>query len=363
MDHLRLAIDVGPLYGHRTGVGLAVEQLLAAFGDRPELTIVPYVVSFRARPEPPQRRLPLPALLAHRLWARVDGPRADRWLGHPDIVHGTNYVVPPAHVPRVVSVYDCWFLAHPDQASPAVRRAGAVLRRSVEAGAIVHASSESTAVQVRALLGAERVEIVPLAPLPRSPAAPERVEGVGDGPFVLVLGTTERRKNVPAVVAAFRLAAGDLDDLRLVVAGAPGDDEEALAAAVAALPAPVRGRVVRVGLVTAAEKVWLLQRATALAYPSLDEGFGFPVLEAQQAGVPVLATAAGSIPEVAGAGAELVRVGDAVALAGALRRVVSDDARRDELIAAGRDNLTRFSWDRTAAELIALYRRATKEPG
>lgn len=361
MDQLRLALDVGPLYGHRTGVGLAVEQLLAAFADRPELDLVPYVVSFRARSRPPQRRLPLPAVLAHRLWARVDGPRADRWLGHPDVVHGTNYVVPPARAPRVVSVYDCWFLAHPDQASPPVRRAGDVLRRSVAAGAIVHASSESTAAQVRALLGGERVDVVPLAPLPRSLAAPERVDIVGDVPFVLTLGTTERRKNVPALVEAFGLAAGELDDLRLVVAGAPGDDEEALAAAVAALPAPVRGRVVRVGLVTAAEKAWLLDRATALAYPSLDEGFGFPVLEAQQAGVPVVATAAGSIPEVAGAGAELVPVGDTAALAGALRRVVTDDVRRGELTAAGHDNLARFSWIRTAAELIAVYRRATKE--
>ena len=75
-------------------------------------------------------------------------------------------------------------------------------------------------------------------------------------------------------------------------------------------------------------KAWLLHHATALAYPSLDEGFGFPILEAQSVGVPVVATRAGSIPEVAGGGAELVPLGDVDALAGALARVVDDEDRR-----------------------------------
>ena len=95
---------------------------------------------------------------------------------------------------------------------------------------------------------------------------------------------------------------------------------------------------------------------TVLAYPSLDEGFGFPVLEAQAVGVPIVATSAGSIPEVAGDGAVLVEVGDVHALAHALVRAVTDDALRQALVVAGTGNLDRFDWARTADELVALYR-------
>ena len=98
-------------------------------GGRPDVELHPVRAQLPARPTPPTRRLPLPAALAHRLWSRADSPRLDRWLGAAEVVHGTNYVVPPSRLPAVVSVYDCWFLATPSLASPAVRRAGAVLRR------------------------------------------------------------------------------------------------------------------------------------------------------------------------------------------------------------------------------------------
>jgi len=362
MDELRVAIDVGPLHGHRTGVALAVEQMVAALGARPDVELLPYIVSFRSRPRPGEQRLPLPAALAHRLWSYLRWPPADHWLGRPSVVHGTNYVVPPARAATVVSVYDCWFLAHPELAAPAVRRAGAVLRCSVADGAIVHASSHATARRVAELLATDRVEVVPLGPPPPPRAAePRRPLAAVDGrPFVLSLGTMERRKNLPALVAAFGDAAGELPDVHLVLAGPPGDDAEAVSSATASMPQAVRQRVVLSGPVDDGQKAWLLANAAALAYPSLDEGFGFPLLEAQKAGTPVVATRAGSIAEVAGDGAELVDVGDRDALADALVRVVRDEPRRRALVAAGTANLTRFSWAATAEAMADLYRRAVE---
>ncbi len=358
MDPLRLALDTGPLHGHRTGVGAAVAELVTALGAHPDVEVHPYLLSFRSRPAPPTRRLPLPAALAHRVWARVDHPRVDRWLRPADVVHGTNYVVPPSALPRLVSVYDCWFLTHPSQATPAVRRAGAVLRRAVAAGATVHASSAATGDLVRQLLATDRVEVVPLGPLPLPPAPsdpPARwLEALDGRRYVLAVGTVERRKNLPALATAFAAAGATAD---LVIAGAPADDSAALDDAVARLPPPVRARIHRPGAVDEATKGWLLAHAVAVAYPSLDEGFGFPVLEAQTAGVPVVATRAGSIPEVAGEGAELVPVGDLDALAAGLARVVGDDDRRAALVAAGHRNVERFSWAATADALVAVYGR------
>ncbi len=366
MDQVRLALDVGPLYGHRTGIGAAVAELTAALDAQPGVDVTPYLVSFRARPVPPVRRLPLPATVAHRLWAVGSRPRVDRWLPGVDVVHGANYVVPPSRRPRVVSVHDCWFLANPERASPTVRRAGEVLRRSVRDGATVHASSAATADAVRLLLGTDRVESIHLGPL-AVPAAPREDSGwpstsldLFGTPFVLALGTQERRKNLPHLVTSFGRAG--LGDTLLVLAGTDGDDTPAVHDAVLGLPEPFRRRVRIVGTVDEDTKAWLLHHAIALAYPSLDEGFGFPILEAQSVGVPVVATRAGSIPEIAGGGAELVSLGDVDALAGALARVVDDEDRRRELVAAGRANLARFSWSATADALVRLYRRV-KEDG
>ena len=111
---LRVAIDVGPTHGRRTGIGNAVAWTVDALADRDGLELRRYVTSARAHVRSPEQRLPMPAAVALRLWAHRSAP-LDRWLGDPDLVHGTNYVVPPTRCPRVVSVYDCWFLDHPDE--------------------------------------------------------------------------------------------------------------------------------------------------------------------------------------------------------------------------------------------------------
>lgn len=366
MPPLRIAFDVGPEHGHRTGIGVAVDALHRQLAERTEIELAPYLLSLRTRPAPPTRRLPLPAVVAHLLWAHVDHPTIERLLGPLDLVHGTNYVVPPSRGPRLVSVYDGWFLAHPEQANPAVRRAAAVLRHSVANGAHVHVSSQATAERIGGRLGTDAITVVHLGPPePAGPApgepSPDVVAAVGGRPVVLALGTLERRKNLPSLVRAFGLLARTDAEVVLVIAGADGDDAAAVADAMADLDLAARARVIRAGVVDGATKRWLLERARVLAYPSLDEGFGFPLLEAQTAGVPVVATRAGSIPEIAGRGVELVEVGDVDDLAEGLRRVVTDDTRRAELIAAGHENRRRFSWADTATAMIALYRRLVEE--
>ena len=131
-ERLVVALDVGPLVGHRTGVGVVVDGLVTALAAHDDVAILPYVLSMRARLEPGVRRLPVPAAAAHRAWGRVAHPRVDRWLAPATIVHGTNYVVPPSRLPRVVTVHDCWFLDHPEQADaerPARRARAPASRR------------------------------------------------------------------------------------------------------------------------------------------------------------------------------------------------------------------------------------------
>ena len=354
---LRVAIDVGPTHGRRTGIGNAVAWMVDALADRDDLELRRYVTSARARLRSSEQRLPMPAAVALRLWAHRSAPM-DRWLGEPDLVHGTNYVVPPTRCPRVVSVYDCWFLEHPEDAEPDVLRAAAVLRRAVADGAHVVTSSDATTRRVRELLGTDRVRTVLLGPPPTDGAEP-----VTDAPsglpqldqFILALGTIERRKNLPTLVDAFGRLAREHAAVRLVIAGAAGNDVAAVDRAIARLSPEIAERVVRTGIVDNPTKRWLLTHARALAYPSLDEGFGFPVLEAQQLGTPVVASTAGSIPQIAGAAALLSPARDVEALAANLYWIVDNDEMRAKLVRRGHANVERFSWASTAAQYHAMY--------
>lgn len=355
---LRIAIDVGPLYGLRTGVGTATAGMVEALAACDDVVLDPYLVSFRSDPAAGHRRLPLPGIVASHLWSRIHGPRVDRWARGDDVIHGTNYVAPPTSLPTVISVYDCWFLRHPDDAIPVVRRAGQRLRRAVDHGAWVHASSDSTAAEARHLLGTERVRTIHLGPPAAPPplavlAAPAIAAELGADPFVLAIGTEERRKGLTRLVETI----GALPrHVRMVLVGSRGDASADIDAALARLPAERAARVIRLGRVDDGVKHWLLRRATALAYPSLDEGFGFPIVEAQLAGTPVVATDAGANPEIGGEGVLLVASGDTDALAGALSRIVDDADVRRSLIERGHRNAARFSWASTAEGLVDLYR-------
>ena len=364
-----VAVDTGPLHGRRTGIGNAVAWTLDALASRADLELLPYVLSTRAKITAPERRLPIPAALAHRLWMHRS-PSLDRLLGRPDIVHGTNYVVPPTRCPQLVSVYDCWFLEHPDDVSDNVARAARLLRRAVDRGAHVVTCSAATSAQARTLLNTDRVHTILLGPPPVRVAAKRRDinldQSNGDwptelsalavgSPFILSLGTVERRKNVPQTVRAFARVADEHSTVNLVIAGAPGNDQAAVDQAIHQLPDAMRPRVVRLGSVDDSLKSRLLVNASALAYPSLDEGFGFPLLEAQQAGLPVAASTAGSIPEIAGSAALYSAPTDVAALAANLHLAITSETVRTKLIDQGHRNLERFSWASTADQLTQLY--------
>jgi glycosyltransferase involved in cell wall biosynthesis len=313
----------------------------------------------------------MPARPLHALWARGHGPPVEWFIGAADVVHGTNFVVPPTRrAAAVASVHDLTPVRHPELCDAATLAFPGLIRRALHRGAWVHADSGFVAAEVVESFGADpgRVRVVhPGVPeLPRlSDAAVDdalgRVLPPGTGPYCLAVGTAEPRKDLPGLVRAFGEVAATHDDVSLVLAGPPGWGEDALAAAVAASPA--RGRIVRTGWLDDADLAALLVRARVLAFPSLYEGFGFPPLQAMRAGVPVVATRAGSLPEVLGDGALLVDPRDTDSLAGALERCLADESVRQGLVAAGTAWVSRFSWESCGAGLEQLYRDAAGDRG
>jgi glycosyltransferase involved in cell wall biosynthesis len=366
-----VAIDVTPLLGARSGIGAAVAEIvvaLRALEAGPDL--VPYTLSARARRQrdavPPETRfVPIPARVLLRSWVRSEAPRIDRWLAPAQVLHATNYLAPPSRLPEMVSVYDCSFVRYPELCTPEVRAFDPVVRRAVARGATLHTGSEFVADEIEEIYGmglraAGRLVVIPLG-IPTLGDASEMpaavAAAVGGAPFVVAIGTLEPRKNFGHLVGAFGELAARHSDLRLVIAGHDGPARPEVEAAIARLPAGARERVVLAGTVSDAGRRALLERATLLAYPSIYEGFGFPLLEAMSVGVPVVAARAGSIPEVAGDAALLVEPTNEAALADEMDRVITDDATRAELVARGRDRVHAFSWDHTARALASCYRR------
>lgn len=352
---MRVAVDVTPLVGPRTGVGRFVASLLPALDARADVEVAPYVLSRRAASLPDAAaRVLVPAGVALRVWGRR-GPTLTQLLPHADVIHGTNQIAPPtAHT--VITVHDCSFVTMRELCSPTVVAFGPVVRRVAASGGWIHTPSEHVAVQARALFETDRVIAVPHGPPPSSSLAPQPRTRT-----ILAVGTLEPRKNVTRLVHAFRAVAAGDPEVMLVIAGSDGTDGAHVRAAIGALDDKARRRVRVTGWIGDAERDQLLATASVLAYPSLDEGFGLPMLEAWQHEVPVVAARAGALPEVAGDAAVLVDPLDVDALAGALRRALDDEDERARLVARGRIRLASYSWRATADGLTAIYRRAMED--
>jgi glycosyltransferase involved in cell wall biosynthesis len=281
------------------------------------------------------------------------------------VVHATNFVTGPSRRPTLTTINDIGFVLDPSSADPVVARFAPVLRRALARGAHVHVTTHQVGNEVEehfgpGLLAEGRITVVPFGIPPLGSAGPlpaSLQDFLAGEPYVLAIGRAERRKNFPMLVSAFCRVAGENPRVRLVLAGPDGPDSSSVRFAVAALPTRLADRIFLAGPVSGPVRRALLEGAAVLAYPSRYEGFGFPPLEAMQAGIPVLASRAAAVVEVAGPAAELADPGDADDLAAGLLRLLNDTDRRRQLIEAGKRHAASFSWQTTAAGLIELYRR------
>ena len=181
-------------------------------------------------------------------------------------------------------------------------------------------------------------------------------------PYLLFLSTLQPRKNLLRLIQAYEAAhvATNLPH-QLVLAGKTGWLADPILQAVSTLQPPASQKVILPGFIDDGDKAALLSRATAVLYPSLYEGFGFPVLEAQACGTAVLCTNSSSLPEIVGDSALLVDPLDTTALGQAVQKIAINTELRQQLVHKGFANVQRFDWQKTAEQVLFILETAATE--
>ena len=187
-------------------------------------------------------------------------------------------------------------------------------------------------------------------PLARVDPAPVRARYGLAPDYLLHVGTLQPRKNLARLMEAAASLRARWPELQLVLAGQPGWQAGPILAQARAHSDSVR----LLDYVPDDDLPGLYSGARAFVFPSLYEGFGFPVLEAMACGTPVVCSNTSSLPEVAGEAALLMDPEDTAALAGAIGRLLEDTALRENLIARGLEQARKFSWERAAQETLAV---------
>jgi glycosyltransferase involved in cell wall biosynthesis len=279
-----------------------------------------------------------------------------------DLLHSLGNIAPVAGIRRrVLTVHDVIFLRHPETTS-ALLTAGiralapSVMRRATRIVSV----SEATADDLHELLGVARskVDVVPSGPgAPASAAPMEEAQlraslGLGEGPLVLSVSARRPHKNLTRLIESM----ARVPDAALVLPGYPSPFDDELRATAAS--AGIADRVHLCGWVSGAELEGLYRAATCMAFPSLAEGFGLPILEAMARGLPVACSGVSALPEIAGDAALLFDPRSIEGIAGAIRSLLQDPALCARLVERGRVRAASFSWERTARETVASYERA-----
>lgn len=268
------------------------------------------------------------------------------------LFHGLNQRLPPGRMRRAVTTFHDLFVLSAEYSTPEFRaRFTAQARDAAERADAIIAVSEFTKSQVTGLLGVapQKIRVVHhgVRPLP-VPSLPREK-------LILSVGAIQKRKNLGRLVEAFEALPSDW---QMVLAGSDGFGAGEIRARIQTSPA--RNRIQATGYVNDDALARWYGRASIFAFPSLDEGFGIPVLEAMAAGVPVLTSNGSALREVAGEAALLVDPASTEALAGALQELAENPELRMEFARRGRERANLFTWEKAVRETWDVYQELVR---
>jgi glycosyltransferase involved in cell wall biosynthesis len=336
---LTLALDATYSLGENlSGVGVYSRRIL--FGLARAHPEARFLFSYRPHRFFRSLRDTLPVNCTRRLLLETRAPRAE-------LFHGLNQRLPRACPRRTVTTFHDLFVLTGDYSTPEFRRRFAEQARdAANRSDLVLAVSEFTAGQVRDLLGvpADRVRVIPHG------ASSRRAPSVAREKLILHVGAIQRRKNLVRLIEAFEKTD---PGWRLALAGSFGFGSEETLHRIEC--SPRRQDIQVLGYVSQTQLDDLYARAAVFAFPSLDEGFGMPILDAMAAGVPVLTSNRSATAEVSGDAALLVAPEDTGSIVEGLHRLTTEETLREEFVVRGLERAALFTWEKAVEATWAAY--------
>jgi glycosyltransferase involved in cell wall biosynthesis len=368
-----IAIDYTPAYGQGGGIGRYVRALVAALARQDQNSAYKLFVAGATRsvlPSPPGsnfvwRTTRLSPRWLARIWHRARLPiPIETFLGAADFVHATDFVLPPTRpgTRTLLTIHDLSFVRVPEAASPGLKAyLDRVVPSSVRRADHILADSQATKDDLIALYKTPHEKITVL--LSGVDPVFRRTDQLSitairsrynlQRPFIFSVGTVQPRKNYSRLIQALSQLLQKGYELDLVIAGGRGWLEDPIYRTVQVTH--TQEHVHFVGFVDETDLPAFYSAAECLAFPSLYEGFGLPILEAMACGTPVITSNSSSLPEVAGDAALIVDPYSTEVIADAIQRLLDDTALRNTLVEKGYQRVGQFSWDESARKLRQIY--------
>lgn len=370
-----VGIDYTPAYEQGGGIGRYVRELVTALSKLDldtsyrlfvsgytdsDLLLFPSNFSYKSTQLTPK-------WLA-RIWHRANIPLpVEVFVGSVNLFHATDFVLPPTllGVKTLLTVHDLSFVRVPDSASPTLKTyLDYVVPRSISRSMHVVADSQATKDDIVDLYGVDPNKVTVLLSGVDSRFF-NRIDSpflmttrskynLGSVPYIFSVGTVQPRKNYERLIRSLAKLRQSNIDMHLVIAGGKGW-----------LDSPIYQTITEtrmdkyvhfIGFADDADLPALYQNATCVAFPSLYEGFGLPILEAMASGIPVLTSNISSLPEVAGDAAIMVDPYNLDEITDGLLRLITDTNLRNELTQKGLLRAKQFTWEKSATQLLSIYK-------
>lgn len=304
-------------------------------------------------------------------WWKHNWPNLDLYLRGIDVFHSLHIQIPPTkRIKTVLTVHDCRYLAFPELYERSeVENYRREMSISLSRASLVATVSEFTRQEVLTyfLFPEDRIRVIHNGFTPDLSNGACNEETIDQfieknalpRTYLFYAGVLDPRKNLSRLIETVARCREDIHDFPdLVIAGVSRQQWARSNQASMAKKLGVFENIYVCGIVEKDILAGLTKRALALCYPSLYEGFGFPPLEAMSLGVPVLAGKSSAIQEIVGTAACLVDPLRSDEIAQGLQKVIFDSNYRKSLIESGYQRIKKFSWKKTAAEYINLYKEA-----
>lgn len=369
----KIAIDYTPAYEQGAGIGRYVRDLISGLarldknndyrlfvsGTTSEALPHPIGTNFTWKPT----RIP-PKWFA-RFWHRLHLPLpVEAFVGKVDLFHATDFVLPPtlSQTKTLLTVHDLSFVRVPETTPPSLKvYLDRVVPRSVHRADHVLADSQATKDDLIDLYNVKPDKITVLLSgidsrfksSQQSELTMRKTYNIPDRPYIFSIGTVQPRKNYVRIIQALAQLRIQGYDIGLVIAGGRGWLDNPIYDTIN--ETKMTDYVHLIGFADDADLSALYTHAECVVFPSLYEGFGYPVLEGMACGTPVITSNVSSLPEVAGDSALIVDPYNSDAIANAIKRIFDDAMLRESLITKGFERIKSFDWDKSARQLHTIY--------